>query len=114
MYFTKVLDIGCGEGALLQCLVEPSLALPPTTSLPLTSPLVSGPSAEHHADLHLKVIHGLDPSVPDLEFAILGTAPSERPPFTGYERWKRREARWMPLEVSLWEGGFEAICDAFE
>ncbi|KAF8529859.1 hypothetical protein JB92DRAFT_3194105 [Gautieria morchelliformis] len=111
----SVLDIGCGEGSLLQCLTEPSYTLPPTTSLPPTSPFVLGTGANALADLYLHTIHGLDPCASNLELAILGTSPSspDRPPFTGYERWTRRNARWMRLEVSLWEGGFEAVNDAF-
>jgi small RNA 2'-O-methyltransferase len=110
-----VLDIGCGEGSLLQCLTEPSYSLPPTTSLPSTSPFVSGAAASRHADLHLHAIHGLDPCAQNIELAILGTAPHppNKPPFTGYDRWLRRNARWMRLEVNLWEGGFEAINEAF-
>jgi len=71
--------------------------------------------AGHQADLYLQAIHGLDPCAATLELVIQGTAPPppEIPSFTGYERWSRRKARWMRLEVNIWEGGFEAINDAF-
>lgn len=84
-------------------------------SLPFTSPFVLGATASRHLDLHLHAIHGLDPSAQTLEFAIQGTAPPppDKPSFTGYERWVRRNARWMHLEVNIWEGGFEAINDSF-
>jgi small RNA 2'-O-methyltransferase len=115
MITCQVLDIGCGEGSLLQCLTEPSYTLPPTTSLPPTSPFVLGAGASCLTDLYLHTIHGLDPCASNLELAIQGTAPSslDKPPFTGYERWTRRNARWTSLEVNIWEGGFEAINDAF-
>ena len=110
----QVLDIGCGEGSLLHCLTEPSYTRPLTTSLLPTSPFVSGFTG-HQADLFLHAIHGLDPCASNLELVIQGTAPPspDIPSFTGYERWLRRNARWMQLEVNIWEGGFEAINDAF-
>ena len=76
---------------------------------------MSGVSAGYRADLYLHTIHGLDPHPTHLKFAIQGTAPPplDKLEFTGYERWSRRNARWMPLEVNIWEGGFEAINEAF-
>lgn len=113
MTICQVLDIGCGEGSLLYCLTEPSYTRPPASSLPPTSPFVSGD--HHQLDLYLHALHGLDPCGQNLEHVIQGTAPAppDTPSFNGYERWSRRNARWMRLEVNIWEGGFETINDAF-
>ncbi|KAF8525787.1 hypothetical protein BU17DRAFT_41023 [Hysterangium stoloniferum] len=100
----SVLDIGCGEGNLLRCLVEPARTRPPPANF-----------ANDH-ELYVHTLHGLDPSREDINYAIGVTAPLGRDSakdFTGHERWARRGARWMPLTVYMWEGGFEAINKVF-
>ncbi|KAF9533905.1 hypothetical protein CPB83DRAFT_844740 [Crepidotus variabilis] len=104
---TRVLDVGCGEGALLNTLCQPApwLTPPPASVLPisLTSSLSCPPSpavpttfnsqqkAEHRKlpspaygytdddipNLHICELHGIDISDEDLAFSVEATTPPE-------------------------------------
>jgi hypothetical protein len=94
----KILDIGCGEGELLQALCQPAPWLQPPSET----------SEEHVAlhkneilNLHPTRVFGLDVSVDDLQVAIANTAPFEDFP------------RWEPVEAKIWEGGLEVFNPSF-
>ncbi|KIJ52572.1 hypothetical protein M422DRAFT_243357 [Sphaerobolus stellatus SS14] len=93
----SVLDIGCGDGPLLQALVQPPWSRPPPFDDVETR------------DIYLHTLHGLDPSAYSILSSNEGIMPEEGQPFTGQERWARRQARWTELDVFLWEGGFELM-----
>ncbi len=66
-----MLDIGCGEGTLLQCLTMPALFLPTTASgQPIRTSDVSDIE-----EIHVSSISGLDVSGADLELCVKAVAP---------------------------------------
>ncbi|KAI0267749.1 hypothetical protein BC834DRAFT_869774 [Gloeopeniophorella convolvens] len=96
---SSVLDVGCGEGILLQHLshAAPWLAHTPATPAPATS--------DKTDFIHVRELHGLDLVRSDLEFAIDATAP----PKHGFG-WTRFE----PLNISIWHGALQVPNAAFE
>ncbi|KAJ2914058.1 hypothetical protein MD484_g6357, partial [Candolleomyces efflorescens] len=121
---TKVLDVGCGEGSLLSPLCQPApwLPAPPLDRLPPPpppahswepeSPLLSATfnSMDGIKNLHVELIHGLDISPTDLEFAINTTRPPEPQPPSDYTL---SLTRFESTDVKLWEGGLEVINEEF-
>ncbi|KAH8118207.1 hypothetical protein DFH11DRAFT_1699623, partial [Phellopilus nigrolimitatus] len=106
---TSVLDIGCGEGALLRCLCNPAAFLlrgepavdgsADAAPRPALSPQASGRAAGvgDPPDLHVARLAGLDVSAPDLAACADATAPRAASCKLGLPRWE-------PLEVTLWHG----------
>jgi len=109
-----VVDIGCGEGELLACLVQPAPWLrPPPRSIRSKStfsdaddslPRPLDPNQSEIANLHCTHLQGLDISSSELHYAILGTAPPES---------NRQHVRWEALETKIWHGGLESVNQAF-
>lgn len=126
----QILDVGCGEGDLLTPLCQPAPWLPPPPDrLPppssgTTSDKSGSPASPNFnnldgiPELHPSLIHGLDVSPADLEFAIERTRPSgleaefdpANPPPRTYTI---NLTRFEPLDVKLWEGGLEVINEEF-
>ncbi|KAI0058676.1 hypothetical protein BV25DRAFT_1763778, partial [Artomyces pyxidatus] len=92
---TSVLDIGCGEGQLLQCLCHPApwLRHDPNNKV--------DPIPDKFEFTHIYSLHGLDISACDLAEAEEVTRPR-----SSNESWTK-QTRWDDLEVKLWEGGLE-------
>lgn len=137
---TRVLDVGCGEGALINTLCQPApwLTPPPTTVLPasptsslfVSSPsksdisVPSSPAYSYKEDdipnLHLKEVHGLDISDEDLVFAMQAASPPERKEDTNEARSRLRvlltggNERWEALTSKVWKGGLEVVNDEFK
>ncbi|KAG6876680.1 hypothetical protein C0992_012113 [Termitomyces sp. T32_za158] len=127
---TKVLDIGCGEGQLLEVLCQPAPWLPP----PPAHVLPAFTEAETHSagksplspkcydeipDIHPVQVMGLDISSDDLDFAVQSTAPP--PPEVEREKGSSHYStsfssinpRWEDLDVKIWKGGLEVINETF-
>lgn len=96
-----MLDIGCGEGNLLQCLTEPSVACLPPEDFQTSD------------ELYIHTVHGLDPSIRDLEYTLKRTAPTDYSSCFGSTEkhmWKPvQPPRWNTLQVHLWNGGFQNL-----
>jgi hypothetical protein len=96
---TSALDVGCGEGILLQHLTHTAPWRAYSSSTP-------APAVFEKPDLiHLRDLHGLDIVHDDLKYAIDIT----EPPKLAYD-WTRFE----DLDVSLWEGGLQKPNSAFK
>jgi len=93
---TQILDIGCGEGELLNALRQPAPWL-------ASHPDLTDDGKEDIASIHLAHLAGLDIS-DDVEFASQATAP---PPDVTHE------IRWEPLLVKIWKGGLEEFNPEF-
>ncbi|KAL7423523.1 hypothetical protein Q5752_001103 [Cryptotrichosporon argae] len=101
----SVLDIGCGEGALLEILVQPpaTIAEPPILPTPSTAP--PPPSFETPLatpDLFISRLAGLDASPSVIPRASQVLAPPTHGP------------RWEPLHAELWLGAIERYNSRFE
>lgn len=114
---THVLDVGCGEGQLLQALCRPAPWLsPPPNHLLQSSSSSSDPTEQSPEcpdripNLHVTSLHGLDISSTDLAFAIENTSPNEEVQ-GGYM--SNIPLRWENLEVKIWKGGLESINEEF-
>jgi hypothetical protein len=96
---TSALDVGCGEGILMQHLTHtaPWRAYSPSTPAP---PVFEKPDL-----IHLRDLHGLDIGHDDLLYAIDITEPRQH----AYD-WRRFE----DLDVSVWEGGLQQPNTAFK
>ncbi|KAH9031785.1 hypothetical protein EDB85DRAFT_1958428 [Lactarius pseudohatsudake] len=89
---TSALDVGCGEGVLLQHLTH-------TTPWRAYSSSTPAPAVFEKPDLiHISEMHGLDIVHDDLLYAVNIT----EPPKLAYD-WTRFEE----LNVSIWEGGLQ-------
>ncbi|TDL25658.1 hypothetical protein BD410DRAFT_784698 [Rickenella mellea] len=111
---SAVLDVGCGEGALLGCLCNPALALADPDSDVLRAPK-SMPAVELELeldDLHIRQLTGLDVSLPDLECAAQITLPPPPPNLNGDDAYGAFP-RWESLDVRLFHGGLEVYNDEF-
>lgn len=124
----QILDVGCGEGELLTPLVQPApwLLPPPPSILPPKdpeSPILS-PSRNSTVDeipnLHPRLVHGLDISPGDLQFAIDRTRPPVPEPEDedAHVRQMRRLyspnlTRFEEMDVKIWEGGLEVVNEEF-
>lgn len=96
---TSALDVGCGEGILLQHLTHTAPWRAYSSSTP-------APAVFEKPDLiHLRDLHGLDVTHDDLLYAIDITEPPEN----AYD-WTRFEE----LDVSIWEGGLQKPNAAFK
>ncbi|KAI0078764.1 hypothetical protein K474DRAFT_1640864 [Panus rudis PR-1116 ss-1] len=112
---TSVLDIGCGEGALISCLCNPAPWLPPPPPHILPSPdthdhAIPTPRdidgvASTEGILRPKVIRALDISPKDLQDAIEETTPKVADPASGSAI--QPSPRWEDLEVKIWQGSLE-------
>lgn len=100
----QLLDIGCGEGALLSCLAQPS-----REKYDANRPLDTDISSR---SLDLTHLAGLDISEHEINAAAECTAPTEfdvdAPRYA-----MNGTPRWDELEVKLWYGGFEALNEDF-
>jgi hypothetical protein len=109
----QIIDIGCGEGSLLNVLCQPAPWLsPPNTNSCISTinqqsdqprSLIS--SNDEIKNLHPTHVVGLDISSPDLEFASQVTAPTPLASHNGI--------RWEPLDVKIWKGGLESFNPEF-
>jgi hypothetical protein len=96
---SQALDVGCGEGILLQHLTHTAPWRAYSSSTP-------APAVFEKPDLiHLRDLHGLDIVHEDLTYAIGIIEPSEN----AYD-WTRFE----DLDVSIWEGGLQKPNTAFK
>jgi SAM-dependent methyltransferase len=96
---TSALDVGCGEGILLQHLTHTAPWRAYSSSTP-------APAVFEKPDLiHLRDLHGLDITRDDLLYAIDITEPRKH----AYD-WRRFE----DLDVSIWEGGLQQPNTAFK
>lgn len=106
---TQIVDIGCGEGALLATLCQPAPWLRPKHFQDDDHELSSlfcnvGLNDEETPDLHATRIAGLDISSSQLEIAAQDTSTtSVNPLYT----------RWEPLDVELWQGSVDVMNPAF-
>lgn len=126
-----MLDIGCGEGELLNtlCQVAPWLSPPPslldTDPRSPTSPISAqlNPTDRHDPDaipnLHPRYLHGLDISAEDLQFAVRLTKPPEVEAFDDpisphpIRRYPTTLTRFEELDVNIWKGGLEVVNEEF-
>jgi len=96
---TSVLDVGCGEGVLLQHLTH----APPWRAHTSSTP---APAIFEKADfIHTRELHGLDILHNDLLYAADITAPSKHA--YGWTRFEQ-------LDVSIWEGGLQVPNPTFK
>ena len=137
-----MLDVGCGEGALINTLCQPApwLTPPPTTVLPAspTSFLFScspsrsiseGPSSPGYAykeddipNLHVREVHGLDVSEEDLVFAMQAASPPERKEEDGDNSAMGSRLRiltggnerWEALMSKVWKGSLDVVNEEFK
>ena len=94
-----MLDVGCGEGALLQHLSQ----VPPWRAYTSSTP---APAVLEKPDfIHTRELHGLDILHDDLLYAADITAPSNHA--YGWTRFEQ-------LDVSIWEGGLQVPNAAFK
>ena len=94
-----MLDVGCGEGALLQHLTQ----VPPWRAYTSSTP---APAVLEKPDfIHTRELHGLDILHDDLLYAADITAPSNHA--YGWTRFEQ-------LDVSIWEGGLQVPNAAFK
>jgi small RNA 2'-O-methyltransferase len=98
---SQLLDVGCGEGILLQHLTHS----PPWRAYSSSTP--APPVTQKPDYIHMRQLHGLDIIHDDLLYASNVTAPPK--PGYGYG-WTRFES----LDVSIWEGGLQVPNAAFE
>ncbi|KAG6374372.1 hypothetical protein JVT61DRAFT_4407 [Boletus reticuloceps] len=106
---TEIVDIGCGEGAFLATLCQPTPWLKPNHFQDDDHELCSlfdnvGLNDEDTPDLHATRIAGLDILSSQLEIAAQHTSPASINPLY---------TRWEPLHVELWQGSVDAINPAF-
>ncbi|KAH7098118.1 hypothetical protein BKA62DRAFT_642707, partial [Auriculariales sp. MPI-PUGE-AT-0066] len=101
---TRVLDVGCGSGALLACLQEPAQL---------------APSCAHdkrlntETDIYLSRLDGLDIDDYSLKNAAEDLAQRVRVE-NGADRWSNYSRnRWNALEVNLWHGSLADVNPAF-
>jgi hypothetical protein len=102
-----VLDIGCGEGSLLQALCNPASGIPnDAQDKHLTSPI---------RDLSLTRVAALDVDPSVMEDAAHAATYDRQPHYlapwgSGEDGWY---IRWAPLEVALWLGRLEVLNPSF-
>lgn len=96
-----MVDIGCGEGALLAVLCEPS-----ASKLPKNHKVT-----EKLPELYPLRIAGLDIDPESLKTAIACTTPPTEEPVQS--RWSVTLPRWDPLDVKIWQGSFETLNPSF-
>ncbi|KAJ8519044.1 hypothetical protein ONZ45_g3970 [Pleurotus djamor] len=128
---TSLLDIGCGEGQLLDTLAQPApwLLPPPPSVLPSVSS-TQLPTTDEIINLHIKQVHGLDISEPDLAFAKQNLVPPPPPqpaylgspegvdlggktPVTPVHIRTLQTIRWEELGAKLWLGGVQVPNEEF-
>ncbi|KAL4247994.1 Small RNA 2'-O-methyltransferase [Abortiporus biennis] len=112
---SEIVDIGCGEGELITCLCNPPPWLPhkPQSTTPTLSSdpkLVSTTQQRINSFIHPKKIHAVDISSECLELAIQSTGPHSE---CSSDSDTYESIRWEPLDVTLWEGGFEIFNEEF-
>ena len=97
----QVLDVGCGEGALLTALCYPApwLATPEQDS------------TERFRILRVSHLHGIDISDHDLKNTVISTAPASESP-SEYAHYSRA-IRWEPLRVDIWKGSLASVNKSF-
>ncbi|KZP00518.1 hypothetical protein CALVIDRAFT_509770 [Calocera viscosa TUFC12733] len=94
-----VLDIGCGEGALLSTLCQPAQTI--------WEPSLGESENEAYRDLYLERIAGLDIVPTELIKAERATTPAAPAAQPSHKTWVRDPIRWNPLEVKLWHGSLD-------
>lgn len=99
-----MLDIGCGEGELVQCLCNPAPWLEVTTDDP------SIPMPEPDECMHPELVHALDISTTDLQCVVEGTKP--RTGLSDANDWQMM-IRWESMVVKVWEGSLESFNPEF-
>lgn len=97
--FLQVLDVGCGEGVLLQHLTHAPPWRAYTTETPAPS-VFSRPEF-----IHPRELHGLDVLHDELLYAANITAPDNHA--YGWTRFEQ-------FDISLWEGGLQVPNPAFK
>ncbi|EJD36269.1 hypothetical protein AURDEDRAFT_188426 [Auricularia subglabra TFB-10046 SS5] len=105
---SSVLDIGCGGGALLSCLLEPAQ----TTD---TEPLETEPALNIHLDLHLKEVAGIDVCLESLVSASQHLLSPSRLENSSEKRepWQPAHFRWESLTAKLWHGSLDSFNPEF-
>jgi len=96
-----VLDVGCGDGALLTALCNPA-------------PWIATPdqdSTERFKILRISHLHGLDISDHNLQNAVVSTSPPSES--TGEYAYYSRAIRWEPLQVHIWKGSLAFVNEPF-
>ncbi|KAI0090309.1 hypothetical protein BDY19DRAFT_888093 [Irpex rosettiformis] len=106
---TQVLDVGCGEGQIVECLCNaaPWLPLQSASDVELDAASRREEQDFDYKDdfIHVRTLHALDVSLDDLRYVLEVTAPP--PPPTGNETLPTA-VRWEPLDVNVWHGGVQA------
>jgi SAM-dependent methyltransferase len=91
-----ILDIGCGEGALLYPLCHPAPYLPSTS--------------DDFIYLRPNRVRALDVSEPDLQFAVkAASVPAEK----RGSFYMPTLPRWQQLSTQIWHGGLEHLNEDF-
>lgn len=123
----KVVDMGCGTGALLSVLVSPAEFLDDSfpSEILSHSPALGSPYVSHEleriqsvqpqhakdAELHVKRVVGIDICAQSLKSAILTSTP---PLLSQVERSNiTSQKRWEELDVEIWQGDSSVWNDAF-
>ncbi|KAI0806168.1 hypothetical protein BC629DRAFT_1282435 [Irpex lacteus] len=117
---TQVLDVGCGEGQVVECLCNAAPWLPLRSWLPSSSneppeldpiSLSQEDELDHDDDfIHIRTLHALDISLDELHRVVEITAPP--PPPTEPQVWQG-PVRWEPMDVKVWHGGVQAYNPEF-
>ena len=100
-----MLEVGCGEGAVLQILLEPPShadCFPPSSLVDNSGRIDSIPPAQEK-ELHLARVIGLDVQREVLDLAVRMATPSSED-----------MERWNELTLELYEGSLDVHNDAFE
>ncbi|KAG8886351.1 hypothetical protein FRB97_004886 [Tulasnella sp. 331] len=100
----SVIDLGCGEGALLEVLMEPASAYP----APSPSQVV-GRDKETTMDIHLKHYVGLDIDSWSIAQAAEVGKPPTKAELENRSPWLNANPRWLDMNVELWEGGLQFL-----
>ncbi|KAG9013959.1 hypothetical protein FRB93_000340 [Tulasnella sp. JGI-2019a] len=103
----SIIELGCGEGALLEVLMEPASSFP--TESPPGQDLGAQNERETTMDIHLEHYVGLDVDPPSIAQAAEVGRPLTEAEIQKMNPWSRPSTRWLSMDVELWEGGLQFL-----